>query len=125
VSLVVPQSLNDDLYNYLYSLKKKLEEVRYIYINGDDYRNLLLHIGASIMDLDEIESGRIHDKVDMDVQPTMPFRQVAHHRVLFDVKQEPLVREANYPGITQINPEEIISDVFKRYGTRTWSLPPK
>lgn len=50
------------------------------------------------MDLDEIETERIHDKVDIDVQPTMPFRQVASHRVLFDANQEPLVRDANYSG---------------------------
>jgi hypothetical protein len=75
--------------------------------------------------LNEIESGKIHEKVAKDIQPTMPFRQVAYHRVLFDVDQESLVKEANYPGLTQINPQEISSEDFKRSGTRTWNLPPK
>ena len=70
--------------SYLESQKEILESKGFVLIPGRKYYNLLLHFGASIEDLEKLESGFIHERLARDREAVMSFRQIAFHRLLLD-----------------------------------------
>ena len=121
----------------LAKIKESLEVNGFVHIPGDVYHTILLNFGASIEDLEDLTSGKIHDLVKNDTEDTMSFRQVAFHRMVWNQKQAALAVDPSayiYPtgrqAVTQISKKEICSDeganiYFERSGTRRWNMPPR
>lgn len=74
--------------DYLRHIKEELTKNHYVHIPGDKYRNILIYFGASIEDLNMLESGRIHDETERDTVSSMSFRQVAFHRLLIKKRSD-------------------------------------
>ena len=69
---------------YLESQKEILKSRGFVLIPGLKYYDLLLHFGASIEDLEKLETGSIHQRLARDLEAAMSFRQIAGHRLLLD-----------------------------------------
>lgn len=111
---------------FLRSVKAELETTGYSWIEGGIYRELLKEFGAHEDELQELETGQVHDRV-VDDEFAMHFRQIAFHRVIMTKGR---IVNADWPAVTQINPSEIASDQGAkikqiRSGTRTWPMPPR
>ena len=90
-------------------IREELEKSGFVFVNGTVYREFLLWKGATLDDLNSVETGKIHEDLNKDFEPNMDFRQVAFHRVLLNDtnrEQQPIL--ANYAGVTQI-PSSYIS----------------
>ena len=53
------------------------DSVGYAHITGENYRACLKHFGATEEDLQLMESGSLHKDIQVDIEPTMFFRQVS------------------------------------------------
>ena len=70
---------NSPIVEILNDLKSNISRnsVGYAHITGENYRALLKHFGATEKDLQLMESGSLHKDVQVDIEPTMFFRQVS------------------------------------------------
>ena len=59
------------------------DSVRYAHITGENYRAFLKHFGATEKDLQLMESGSLHKDIQVDIEPTMFFRQVSQLTFVF------------------------------------------
>lgn len=118
---------------HIQRLKETLERKGFVLVPGHEYKKLLVSFGATLEDLENIESGSIHACVAKDREETMNFRQIAFHRMILERPRcssyVSNITTADCEAVTQINPKEIRSDsgakvYFERSGTRKWSLPP-
>jgi hypothetical protein len=106
-------------------IRHNLHTEGYVWIPGQQFRSLLMELGATESDLELMESGHVHAQVARDPQPAMHFRQSAVHRMVLDsnpdgTRSEP--RMAGCPGVTQLPKGEIASGTataaFDRSATR-------
>ena len=58
---------------YLESQKEILKSRGFVLIPGLKYYDLLLHFGASIEDLEKLETGSIHQRLARDLEAAMSF----------------------------------------------------
>lgn len=121
-------------------LKCELETSGFVLLSGELMKQLLLFFGASIEDLNNLESGKIHLGVASDPEPKMVHRQIAFHRILFEQEKETKSNEETYltilpamaQAVTQIPEKEIASTAEEgsklnhtRSGLRYWPMPPQ
>ena len=133
--MLVPHQHHLDPAGLLTGVRERLQSEHFVWIEGWEYRVLLLLHGATEADLAAIETGRVHSEVAKDTEPVMHFWQIAFHCLL--IKPDPsgssqqMISPASMPAVTQISSDEIASTVddgatvsFQRSGTRHWNLPP-
>jgi hypothetical protein len=97
----------------------------YVWIPGQQFRFLLMELGATESDLEIMESGQVHAQAARDPQPAMHFRQSAMHRMILGLNPDGTPSEprmAGCPGVTQLQKGEVASGTdtvaFDRAATR-------
>ena len=99
-------------------VKKVLEDKGWVLIPGMSMRSLLLQFGATMEDMNELESGEIHRELPQDQQARKFFRKIYCHKMIMNTTNSE-VFNANAHCLTQIPKEEIAtsSDTGSRFYT--------
>jgi len=123
----------------LAKVNNELVKKYFAFIPGETYRNWLVHCGATMNDLAQMEKGDIHADVEFDPEPKMHFRQMAIHRTLLteEENQKALpyrchingrkrsIKQARYNAVMRFDRDEIKDVLIKRSGERCWPMAPK
>ena len=116
------------------TIKEKLANQGYAWIDANLFRRLLKNLGAAESELVAIEEGAFHSKIKpLASEPKLYFRDGASHNVLLDdtkaLNQDSYIA-TNYPAATWTPKNEISSGnkakiEMERSGVRIWNMPPK
>ena len=116
------------------TIKEKLANQGYAWINANLFRRLLKNLGAVESELVFIEEGGYHSQIKPSAsEPELFFRDSSSHNVLLDdtkgLNQDSYIA-TNYPVATFIPKTEISSGnkakvEMDRSGIRIWNMPPK